>query len=1301
MGGIYFGMKKNQKSKFLKATTAVAVAASVVAVAAPIAPEASTFKDVPSSHQFSDAIKSLSDRGIINGYQDGTFKPGQNLTRGQAAKIIAGVLGLETTNVINPNFKDIPTNHQYYGAIAALKQAGIIDGYEDGTFRQGANIQRNHVAKIIANALNLKSTNADALPFTDVRADYKEAIAALYENNVTTGKTATKFDGASNVTRGQMAAFITRAEAVAKTTPETSRSVSFKVTDYTTAGIIVDGTTYSYSDSVKSIFTIENIEALNGASIVATVTNGVITNVNSLTLNNAGTAEKEVVFKSNATIDALTIKADYVSVSGLIVTGNATVTTNVGNSVELDGSTVNGDLIIDDATVGKVASLDNKFANEEKNGPKVKLKNSKAGKIHVKRNDTAIESDTVLTEITVAASVSLINVDGTVTKVTVESTAKLELTGNANIAQLLLTTAVELALQIKGTVEALAVSNPATQITVGTNLKINELSVPAGSTAAGIVSNFSAIASQIVNVIVGTTLNAGTPSTGGGGAGGGTGGNIQTPNPTPGADALAAAKIAASKLIATDYTPASYRAVTNAVAAAASAKTDIEKLAAAKAITDAIAALVAPTEATIVQSATVSTNDATEDSKGKWTFVITPTKALVKGDQLIISSKDFDLSQLTGSNINANTPDTESVKSRLEVQNSKLPDHHDLIIYLNSTVDAGESITITIADGKITNPKAGVYDKAFVIATSKDVKAKYVPVTIAVKQTPPMDTTSIDTSILTANMAKKGVVEAVTADTVLVGTEWVTTAEMTALTEAITAAINAKITVKTEVDVTNAVTALNKAVDIFNSAKKNGTKVDGDQTEPTNPEVTDITNQLLAPNLKIGKITTGDIAGITWAEEETVEVTTTSDVISIEGLTVTALKAGVANVTVIVKDSENYVIKQGTVMVIVTDSDQIELTPGADALLAAKDVASKLVAADYTVDTFKAVTDAITAADAATTDEEKLAVAKVITDAIAALVEAPTEVMLTSIQVIAPTKVVYTTEDTELDLAGLVVLGKYDNGTIKDLAEIDYTLSSVNFATPGTYTVTVTANGQSDTFEVTVKTPEQVAAEKFLSDLAKAQPGETVTLSENIVLTETLEPAAGVIIDGNSHTITFDNGTGTGDASAEGIFISKAGVVLKNLVIDTVSHGDNLIEIYNSATLENVTVKNSKKNGIYVNHNSEGEITVDFKNITTENNAWAGIGLVAQKQGAIINVNFTGENSFAETVGVYSEQGKSVTLPDAYQGTVNVKGLVEYEHPSKSTFQKAYKVGVVEATSQTLDLGFHFIVENGMVKILG
>ncbi|WP_342574969.1 S-layer homology domain-containing protein [Solibacillus sp. FSL K6-1781] len=514
-------MSKRQSSKYFNAITAMAVAASAVVVVAPTVSEASSFSDVKPTHQFYDAIKSLSERGIINGFQDGTFKPGQNLTRGQAAKIIAGVLQLDTKNVTNPKFKDIPISHQYYGAIAALKQAGIIDGYEDGTFRQGANIQRNHVAKIIANALNLNAENVDALPFTDVRIDYKEAIVALFENNVTTGKTATLFNGSSNVTRGQMAAFITRAEAVRNQTPQPAQSVTFKVENYEASGIVINGSTYSFHSSISSIFTETNKTALTGATITATVENGVLTKINNVKLNKSGTAESRVVLDSTASIDSLTINADYVAVRNVSVTGNATITSAVLTEVEFEGAKITGDLIVDDQVAGSIASMNNKFAADGKSGTKVKLENSRAGKVYVKRNDVSIVSDTVIHEITITAKVTLINLDGTVTKATVESSAKLDIKGNATIGQLLLTTAVELALKVKGIVNTLSVNNPNTQITVGAGLKINELSIPAGSTAEKIIINYAEIASQIVTVIIGNVPstskpNPGTPSTGGG-----------------------------------------------------------------------------------------------------------------------------------------------------------------------------------------------------------------------------------------------------------------------------------------------------------------------------------------------------------------------------------------------------------------------------------------------------------------------------------------------------------------------------------------------------------------------------------------------------------------------------------------------------------------------------------------------------------------------------------------------------------------------------------------------------------------
>ena len=108
-----------------------AATATIAAIVAPISASAATsFGDVKGNDYFAEAIQSLTERGIINGYSsDHTFRPYKEVTRGQAAKMIAGALGYDIKNVKNPHFKDVPTTHEFYGAIAALADHGIINGY--------------------------------------------------------------------------------------------------------------------------------------------------------------------------------------------------------------------------------------------------------------------------------------------------------------------------------------------------------------------------------------------------------------------------------------------------------------------------------------------------------------------------------------------------------------------------------------------------------------------------------------------------------------------------------------------------------------------------------------------------------------------------------------------------------------------------------------------------------------------------------------------------------------------------------------------------------------------------------------------------------------------------------------------------------------------------------------------------------------------------------------------------------------------------------------------------------------------
>lgn len=214
-------MKKANKKNLFNIAITTALATGAVVAAAPGASEAAaTFKDVNVNSIHYSAITELAGRGIINGYPDGTFKSKSPVQRNHTASILANLLRLDTVNVTNPGFKDVPSNYPYYGAIAALENAGIVNGYKDGTYGNNKPLTRGEMAALIVRAFDLGGA-ADT-PFKDIDdSPYKQAIQILYANNVAKGTSSTTFNPKALVTRGEFASFVVRAESanVAPGTP--------------------------------------------------------------------------------------------------------------------------------------------------------------------------------------------------------------------------------------------------------------------------------------------------------------------------------------------------------------------------------------------------------------------------------------------------------------------------------------------------------------------------------------------------------------------------------------------------------------------------------------------------------------------------------------------------------------------------------------------------------------------------------------------------------------------------------------------------------------------------------------------------------------------------------------------------------------------------------------------------------------------------------------------------------------------------------------------------------------------------
>ncbi|MBU8905935.1 S-layer homology domain-containing protein [Desertibacillus haloalkaliphilus] len=113
-----------------------------------------SFADVSGHAYYEEPIQALVDKGIIKGYADGTFKPDNRVTRAEVAQIIVDTLDIDTTNVTSPGFTDVDVDDWYYGSIAALVEKGIVNGYKDGSYNPNGSITRAEMAKVLVEAFS-------------------------------------------------------------------------------------------------------------------------------------------------------------------------------------------------------------------------------------------------------------------------------------------------------------------------------------------------------------------------------------------------------------------------------------------------------------------------------------------------------------------------------------------------------------------------------------------------------------------------------------------------------------------------------------------------------------------------------------------------------------------------------------------------------------------------------------------------------------------------------------------------------------------------------------------------------------------------------------------------------------------------------------------------------------------------------------------------------------------------------------------------------------------------------------------
>lgn len=118
----------------------------------------SSYSDVPLGEWYENYIAYAEQHDLVNGYADGTFHPNAPITRAEAAKLTASFMGLEVKENAFSGFDDVDYTGSKWAApsIWALVANEVIDGYTDNTFRPTNNISRAEAAAMIAKATGFR-----------------------------------------------------------------------------------------------------------------------------------------------------------------------------------------------------------------------------------------------------------------------------------------------------------------------------------------------------------------------------------------------------------------------------------------------------------------------------------------------------------------------------------------------------------------------------------------------------------------------------------------------------------------------------------------------------------------------------------------------------------------------------------------------------------------------------------------------------------------------------------------------------------------------------------------------------------------------------------------------------------------------------------------------------------------------------------------------------------------------------------------------------------------------------------------
>ena len=244
------------------------------------------FLDVCPRDTFYTYIMNLVNLGVISGYSDNTFRPNNNLTRGQASKIVSLAANLPANLQGAPHFTDVPPDNTFYEYVEFSYNAGVIGGYPCGGigepcdtqrrayFRPNNNITRGQLSKMTAQAFGFNEA-VSGQTFTDVPPSnaFYVFIERMARRGIISGYTDGTFRPNTEVTRGQASKIIDGARLQPTATPLATHTPTITATFTSTPiATVTLAATLTIAPTLEPTLTIVPTLEPTLTSIIPTVT---------------------------------------------------------------------------------------------------------------------------------------------------------------------------------------------------------------------------------------------------------------------------------------------------------------------------------------------------------------------------------------------------------------------------------------------------------------------------------------------------------------------------------------------------------------------------------------------------------------------------------------------------------------------------------------------------------------------------------------------------------------------------------------------------------------------------------------------------------------------------------------------------------------------------------------------------------------------------------------------------------------------------------------------------------------------